>query len=101
MTDEFNIVEEKTPEEKKIEKIGREIEHMMDAERLKQLVKMEFSDIDLITGVLLQTRGLIQMDRTIAADIEDYLEDMLIIAKEMIRCMNKPSTTKKKVKKDE
>ena len=88
--------------EKKIEKIGREIEYMIDTERLARLVKEEMSDIDVIMGVLLQTRGLLRMERRFADDVEEYINDMLTISTALVHCINhKCAKKRKKGKKDE
>jgi len=101
MTDEFNIIEEKTPAEKKAERFEKEFERVMESERLGKLIKTEFADIDVIMGVLLQTRGLLRMEREAADDVEEYLEDMLTISQAIVKSINGRVVKKKKAKKNE
>lgn len=101
MTDEFNIIDEKTPAEKKAEKITRNLERMIDADRLERLVREETADIDALIGILFQTRGFLQMRNSIADLVEDYINDMTSVATSMVHVMNDETSKKRRRKKDD
>ena len=101
MPDKFNIIDEKTPEEEKAERLEKRLERIFDMERLDRLAKEEMADIDAMIGILFQTRGLLQMKRSASEDIEEFIDDMMTVATAMVNKMNKmASKKKKKVKKD-
>lgn len=88
MTDEFNIIEEKTPEEKKVERFSERLERIAESERLGKLVRHEVSTIDIIIGILMQVKGWISIRHDTADDVDDYLEDIFDIVKHMVEMMN-------------
>lgn len=101
MSEEFNIVDEKTPEEKKAENFAKHIEHIIDTERRDLLVKEELADIDALIGVLFQVRGALQKMSELADDVEEYLDDLTTVTTAMLKMLNENATKKKRVKKNE
>lgn len=88
MTDEFNIVDDKTPEEKRVEKFSERLERMAESERLGKLVRHETSTIDIIIGILMQAKGWINLNRSTADLVDDHIEDVFDIVRDMVRLMN-------------
>ena len=88
MGDEYNIVDEKTPAEKKAERLERSLTRLVESERLDKLVRHEVSTIDIIVGILMQVRGWISIRHDTADDVDDYLEDIFDIVKHMVEMMN-------------
>ena len=62
--DEFKVVgDEKDAIEEKLEK---NLKKLHESQRISKLVKEEKADIDVIIGILMQVRGLINFDKVIA-----------------------------------
>ena len=89
MDEEFNIVEDKTPEEKRVERFSKRLERMAESERLGKLVRHETSTIDIIIGILMQVKGWISINRSTADLVEDYIEDTFDVVKYMVDKINK------------
>lgn len=84
--DEYKIVEEKDPVK---EKYRARLEAIENARKADKSARQALSRIDLLVGILMQTRGYVNMDHNIATDIEGYLKDMVAISKELVMHMNK------------
>ena len=85
--DEFKVVgDEKDAIEEKLEK---NLKKLHESQRISKLVKEEKADIDVIIGILMQVRGLINFDKVIADAISENVDDIFTIAKAMIRNINK------------
>ena len=91
MADEFNIIEDKTPEEKRTERFSERLERMAESERLGKLVRHEASTIDMIIGILMQVKGWISINRSTADVVEDYIEDAFDVVNSMVDKINKES----------
>lgn len=91
MADEFNIIDDKTPEEKRAERFSERLERMAESERLGRLVRHEISTIDIIIGILMQVRGWVNINRSTADLVEDYIEDAFDVVKCMVDEVNKES----------
>ena len=84
--DEYKIVEEKDPVK---EKYRARLEAIENARKADKSARQALSRIDLLVGILMQTRGYVNMDHNIATDIEGYLKDMVAVSKELVMHMNK------------
>ena len=84
--DEYKIVEEKDPVK---EKYRARLEAIENARKADKTARQALSRIDLLVGILMQTRGYVNMDHNIATDIEGYLKDMVAVSKELVMHMNK------------
>lgn len=89
MDSEYHIIDERTPYERAAEEFGERIgRRRAEMERQRKLVKRELSMIDMIIGVLMQTRGCLSADNDISDQIEDHLGGMLDTVNDMVSILN-------------